>query len=189
MKKLRMVTTETDTEVNVSFSQYKESTALYNIAIDEQMLLLFREGALFELAQRGDERVLLVCDQLLNTGDIEDWFVAVNALRRHNSEDAYLQLLDISMNTDDVRRRMVFKAMACNLVEEHISSFMERARHFVRAGVIDVTGWTLHAITAFEQVCEQYDVPVDRQWESFVRSRKRGSKKEKILPMIVTPKA
>ena len=159
-----MVTTESDTEVNVSFAQYKDSSALYNIAIDEQMLLVFREGALFEMAKRGDDRVLMVCDQLLGTGDIEDWFVAVNTLKRHNSEEAYLQLLYISMDTDDVRRRMVLKAMACNLTEDHIPSFMDRARHFVRSGVIDVTGWTLPAINSFEQVCKRYNVTVDRQW-------------------------
>jgi len=157
-----LVTREVKDTTSESFAPHLASDSLLKVAGDESKLLLFREAALHELSDRGNDSALAVCDQLLATGNIEDWFCAVHTLKRFRSEGAYLILLQLSMDTDDVRRMILIQALACNLTQSHVVSFMDRARHLARPGVIDVTGWTHVAVDLFERVCKRYNVPVDR---------------------------
>ncbi len=157
-----MFTREVEDATNESFAPHLDSDSLLKIARDESKLLLFREAALFELSDRGIDSALAVCDQLLTTGNIEDWFCAVHTLKRSRTEGAFLRLFQLSMDTDDVRRMILIQALACNLTQNQVGSFMERARHLARPGAIDVTGLPQIAVDAFELVCKRYNVPVDR---------------------------
>ncbi len=137
-----------------------ESRRLWSIAKNEQAHSLLREPAIIELSRRRETGAIELCDALLNSQNVEDWFVAVHALVAMDTPDAIERLILLYANSKNWKRRYVFMSIGRVLTLEFIRPFRQMAKDFLMAEMLDVTGWTRTAIFAMKSICDCYGIRI-----------------------------
>lgn len=130
------------------------------MARNEQAHSLLREPAIIELSRRRETGAIELCDALLDSQNVEDWFVAVHALVAMNTSDAIERLILLYANSKDWKRRWVFMSIGRILTLEFIRPFRQMAKDFLMIEMLDVTGWTRTAILTMKSVCDRYGIRV-----------------------------
>lgn len=101
-----------------------------------------------------------LCDALLDSQNVEDWFVAVHALAAMGTPDAIERLILLHANSKDWKRRYVFMSIGRILTLEFVRPFRQMAKDFLMVEMLDVTGWTRTAILTMKSVCNRYGIRV-----------------------------
>ena len=96
--------------------------------------LVFREQALVQLADAGDEGVLPYCLVLLK-GDIDEWFASLSILSRLRSQEARRILMKEYSHVDSMHSPFVMKALLGNLTQKRVN---ERTFPVSTAPVLDI---------------------------------------------------
>ncbi|UCE10573.1 MAG: hypothetical protein JSW61_01205 [Candidatus Thorarchaeota archaeon] len=134
---------------------------LWELVNDSSIHLLLREPALRELADRRALGIMIHCDEMLESNEVDEWFAAVRTLGQLRTEDSVERLIRLYAQTNLRNRRVVTCALARNLTADHIHPFSIMVRELAEPGVLDVTGWTLVAIGTLKHVCKRFDILVD----------------------------
>lgn len=119
-----------------------------------------RGPSLLELARRKDLIVLQVCESLLTSVCIEQWFLAVDALGLMATNEAVERLLGVYREVDEARRRIILTTIAKVLSEEMAPRFKKVIRDLIFSEVIDVTHWTSPALAVLRAECYRLGVRV-----------------------------
>ncbi|TFF87064.1 HEAT repeat domain-containing protein [Candidatus Thorarchaeota archaeon] len=171
-----------DASTYVQSSNRLETHRLWTIARNLHAHPILREPAIVELARRQDTGILELCQSMLTSSDIEEWFVAVRALVTMATPEALERLIALYARCHDWKRQYVFKSIARILTAEYIRPFRLMARDFLRLQTLDVTGWTRTAILTVKAVCNRYGVEVlDKTQESCGQKGESLSKAESTV--------
>jgi hypothetical protein len=147
---------EQATEAN--HCSYLSSEDLWEQVLDTQLHPFLREPALFELARRGDEGLYNLCECKMLLNDVEEWFLAVLALRELGTAQAIERLLLHASDCEPSRKRIILSEVATILRSEQREDFIEMADMFGVPGILDVSRWTLPALSALSEICNCHSV-------------------------------
>ncbi|MHA1927566.1 MAG: hypothetical protein ACTSV2_03190 [Candidatus Thorarchaeota archaeon] len=137
-----------------------DRTKLWELVKDERVHLILREPGLLELARRRDPELLDFCENMLVSGDIDDWFTAIKTIASIGIRKAIdrLVMLYASSLSDD--RRFITNLVAKGLTVDHVHPFSIMIRELAVPGELDITGWTSTAVATLQEVCKRQGIEI-----------------------------
>ncbi len=142
-----------------AFTDCTNEMLLQSLAKNDTPIFL-RASLFYELARRRDPRVLLHIDGLLTTMNIEDWFVAVESLSLFADHKAFLWLSQMYSHLDLSRRLILVQLMGRMVTHDEVPIFKKFLTDIFYSSVIDITGWTGHAVDALLMWCKRRGIKV-----------------------------
>ena len=137
---------------------------------------MFRESSLIELAERKDESVPTICESLLASQDIEEWFLAVRALSKMATEGSILRLFAICLEVSGQKRKHVLSRIATVLPITMTAFFRKLVRDLIDDQIVDITNWTQAALEVVSAECHRLGIQVV-QSQGFIQSDRRVQRK------------
>ena len=136
------------------------TSKLWENASNTELHLFLKEPALLELARRGDSRILDLCEKLLTSLDPDEHFLALQILATFGTQQSIERLLLYCVNCIPACKKAALHALATTLTPEYIDYFTKIVTPYACTGVLDITAWTQHAITALEKICQRKSIRV-----------------------------
>jgi hypothetical protein len=137
-----------------------ESNDLWERVNDESAYLFVRTPMIFELARRGDNRILDFCEDLISSGDIEEWFVGLRILAHFKNDAACERFIELFQEAPLPRRIYIAKYMGMVVNRKFKTEFKKIAMTMVGCGTLEVTGWTESAIACLKSTCKRLGIHV-----------------------------
>ncbi len=137
-----------------------DSESLWERVNDDSTYLFVRTPMMLELARRGDPKIMDLCESLLKSGEIEQWFVALKTLACLANEQACQRLIDLYQESKPHKRSYIVSYAAQTVGNQHQSEFKKMVLAFAATGTVDITGWTETSIKALRSVCKRLGIKV-----------------------------
>ena len=134
---------------------------LWELVTDKKIHLILREPAMQELARRKDTGVMNLCEELLNSDNIEEWFVAVRILGHLHTSNSIERLIKLYTRTNLSDRVFITRILAKILYADYAHPFSIMVRNLAVPGELDVTGWTAIALTTLKNACKRFGVEIE----------------------------
>ncbi len=162
MTKPQLILTSTDGHIRVMDSYYNSFDAddLWEKANDSSTYLFVRTPMMIELARREDSRILDLCESLLKSGEIEEWFVALRVLASMKNDVSCSWLIDLYKESEPHRRSYIAKYTAMVVGPKNVSEFKKIALSISAAGTINVSGWTKTALKCLKSSCKRLGIVI-----------------------------
>ena len=106
-----------------------------------------------------DPDLISFCDGLLESGEKEDWFLALKAITVLDTPEAIEKLVMIfagTLSNDD--RLYIINLVARSLTADFVHPFSIMVRDLAHPGEIDISDWTKTAISTLQDVCKRYRI-------------------------------
>ncbi len=137
-----------------------DRTKLWELVKDETVHLILREPGLLELARRRDPELLDFCENMLVSGDIDDWFTAIKTIASIGIRKAIDRLVMLYASSQSDGRRFITNLIAKVLTVDHVHPFSIMVRELAVPGELDITGWTSTSIATLQAVCKRQGVEI-----------------------------
>jgi hypothetical protein len=162
MTRPQLVLTRNESNFRVIDSYYTafNSDDLWNRVSDKSTYLFIRAPMMFELARRSDRRILDLCEKLLASRDIEEWFVGLRTMTYVRSNIACERLMELYKGSPPHRRRYIAKYVGMVVEEKYRTEFRKIALSLSACGSFDVTGWTNVAMSCLKSSCKRLGIDI-----------------------------
>lgn len=137
-----------------------DRTKLWELVKDETVHLILREPVLLELARRRDPELLDFCENMLVSGDIDDWFTAIKTISSIGIRKAIDRLVMLYASSPSGDRRFITSLIAKVLTVDYVHPFSIMVRELAFPGELDITGWTSTAIATLHDVCKRQGIEI-----------------------------
>ncbi len=125
---------------------------------DKSTYLFIRTPMMFELARRNDIRIMDFCEELLKSGDVEEWFVALRVFSSMGNDSACQRLIDLYIASPPHRRGYIAIHTAMTTGPCFEKDFNRIAVSMAAAGTLDVSGWTDTALSCLKSSCKRIGI-------------------------------
>lgn len=162
MTQPQLLLTRNDTRLRVMESYYSsfDTNDLWKRVNDSTVYLFVRAPMIFELAKRGDERILKLSEELIKSGNIEEWFVGLRILAHFKNDPACERFIELYQESPPHRRIYIAKYMGMVVNKKFITEFKKIALAMAGCGILEVTGWTDSAINCLKSTCKRLGIHV-----------------------------
>ena len=140
-------------EAHLGASVDEHDLQLLQRAGDNSIHVFLREPAIIELARRKDSAVLDICEELLNSNDIDGWSVGVNALAEMKTAGSLDRLVALHSQSNPQDKSFIMQRVAQCLTSNHAASFGAMVRGLSIPCEIDVSLWSSVAKAVLGMVC------------------------------------
>lgn len=137
-----------------------DSGKLFQSANNSTLQLPLRETVMYELALRGDRRVLDICEELVKSDDLDAWLLGLRTMSILGSDTAMNRLIEMYMNADIKGRKLALDIIAANVSADFAQPFSLMVREFLDVGTLDVSSWTSVAVATLYHVCKRNGILV-----------------------------
>lgn len=156
--RLRLLSTPSHIENHTPLYVDVDSARLWNLVKDETVHLILRKPALLELARRQDPLLMDHCERQLGSENYDDWLMGISMLVALGTPDAVDRLILVYAQSLNDERRHVLCMVAKILTAEHVKPFSIMVREVACPGELDVSGWTMTAISTLRDVCKRFGI-------------------------------
>ncbi|MBD3406840.1 MAG: hypothetical protein GF411_12055 [Candidatus Lokiarchaeota archaeon] len=133
-----------------------DSTNLWKIASDSSILLILRENPLLELAIRADSKILLVCDTLLESGELDEWYLAIQLLCTLGTKNAVQRLLVLYEISDATDKELIVRMLSRIIIRRRAKRFRKTLKSLSFTEPMDSVDWRKIAIRMLTEVCSVF---------------------------------
>ncbi|MFW9794363.1 MAG: hypothetical protein ACFFEE_08675, partial [Candidatus Thorarchaeota archaeon] len=137
-----------------------DSARLWNLVHDETVHPILKKPALLELARRRDPNLMDYCENLLGSGEYENWLTSISTLVALGTPEAVDRLILVYAQSLNDERKLVLCMVAKVLTADYVKPFSIMVREVAVPGELDVSGWTKIAISTLRDVCKRFGVEV-----------------------------